>query len=98
METPRSPQDAFVKLGQTLKLESALNGEIPSGMAGGKRAGNSNKGWAKSPWEPSCIFPYFPHANVLSGDSWANSNLVLGTEDGTFLVVHNRPPVSLFQI
>ena len=72
-----------MKFGQNLKLESVLSGEVPS----------KQQQRSKSPWEPICIFPNFPH-DVLCGDSWANSNLVIGTNGGTFLIVHDMPPVS----
>ncbi|XP_059082033.1 GTPase-activating Rap/Ran-GAP domain-like protein 3 isoform X1 [Tigriopus californicus] len=79
--------DKFVKVGQTLKLESALKGEISSSVVAPRPS--------KSLWEPLCIFPNFEH-DVICGDSWMNSNLLLGTTDGVFLIVHNRPPVLLF--
>lgn len=70
--------DSFVKMGQALRLESKLTG-------GGCGAHRSIGQRAKSPWEPLCIYPNFPH-RVLCGDSWGTSGLVLGTPDGTFLV------------
>lgn len=85
-------QDAFVKLGQTLKLESVLRGEVapshPTTNANQTRdSGNV--------WDPNCIFPDFKH-EVVCGDAWNNTHLFIGTADhGTFLIVHNRPPVSV---
>ncbi len=92
-----------MKLGQTLKLESVLRGEVPTGLdqpsSHHKSVANSsivasvsssNAGHA---WDPVCIFPNFRH-EVLCGDTWANAHLVIGTTEGTFLIVHSRPPVS----
>jgi len=74
--------DSFVKVGQALRLESRLTGGgfdvHHKGIDAGGRA-------SKSPWEPQCIFPNFPH-RVLCGDSWGNRGLFLGTSDGLFLV------------
>lgn len=102
-------KDAFVKLGQTLKLESSLSGEVPPGIARA-RAGSMKKVgcvqfWYisqhfmqcypfQSPWgEPACVYRGFSHA-VNCGDSWNNSNLVLAADQGTFLIADNRPPVN----
>ena len=63
-----------MKLGQKLKLESVLSGEVPSGLDRPSKQ-------SKSPWEPTCIFPDFAHT-VLCGDAWANTNLVIGTPAG----------------
>ena len=62
-----------MKMGQALRLESKLTG------------GGGHQHKSKSPWEPQCIFPNFPH-RVLCGDSWGNRGLLLGTSDGLFLV------------
>ena len=67
-------------MGQDLRLESILTG---SGC--GILRGQNHEKTSKSPWEPQCIFPNFPH-RVLCGDSWGNLGLFLGTPDGFFLV------------
>ena len=68
-------------MGQALRLESKLTGS-GCGLHRGVQGEKTSK---KSPWEPQCIFPNFPH-RVLCGDSWGNLGLFLGTPDGFFLV------------
>ena len=65
-------------MGQALRLESKLTG-------GGSCHVQGQQHKSKSPLEPQCIFPNFPH-RVLCGDSWGNRGLLLGTSDGLFLV------------
>lgn len=68
-----------MKMGQALRLESKLTG-------GGRHHHDlGSEKASKSPWEPQCIFPNFPH-RVLCGDSWGSLGLFLGTSDGLFLV------------
>lgn len=71
--------DSFVKMGQALRLESKLTG------GGSRHHHDLGSEKTKSPWEPQCIFPNFPH-RVLCGDSWGSLGLFLGTSDGLFLV------------
>ena len=72
-------------MGQALRLESKLTGGGCGVHYGGGR-GQREPRSSKSPWEPQCIFPNFPH-RVLCGDSWGNGRgLLLGTSDGLFLV------------
>ena len=83
-------------MGQELRLDSVLSSRITlsSHLSGGNRNNRRHAATNKSPWEPICIYPNFPH-QVLCGDSWGNSSLVLGTLDGTFLVMApSKKPVS----
>ena len=90
-------------MGQELRLDSVLSSRTSlsfsksgSSVTGGNCVNRSNRHSAsnKSPWEPICIYPNFPH-QVLCGDSWGNSSLVVGTLDGTFLVMApSKKPVS----
>ena len=80
------PQDLFVKMGQTLRLDSMLTN--------GSQFLRESKNTTKSPWEPTCVYANFPH-QVLCGDSWGNFALLLGTTAGTFLVsLNTRTSVS----
>ena len=81
-------QDLFVKRGQQLRSNSALG-------IGGSCASTYRHAASKSPWEAECIFPNFPH-QVMCGDSWGNSLLILGTLDGVMLLMPqtDREPVS----
>lgn len=88
-ETPRhtrikedARQIEFVRIGQALKLEAIMRGDAPTSLAS---AGCG--AYRRSPWEPNCFYPVFPACEgVVCGDSWGDTRLVIGTEEGTFLV------------
>ena len=81
-------QDLFVKVGQTLRLDSMLTS--------GSQLFREPKAATKSPWEPSCVYANFPH-QVLCGDSWGNFAMLLGTTSGTFLLsLNTKTSVSYF--
>ena len=87
-------------MGQELRLDSVLSSRASLAMhiSGGNYGNRSNRHATtnKSPWEPICIYPNFPH-QVLCGDSWGNSSLIIGTTNGTFLVMApSKKPVSDF--
>ncbi|XP_051153923.1 GTPase-activating Rap/Ran-GAP domain-like protein 3 isoform X1 [Leptopilina boulardi] len=68
----------MVRVGQALKLEAIVRGLAPTSMA--------TVGPLKPrPWEPRCIYPDFPH-EIICGDVWSDSKLILATESGTFLL------------
>lgn len=68
----------MVRVGQALKLEAIVRGLAPTSMA--------TVGPLKPrPWEPRCIYPDFPH-EIICGDIWSDSKLILATESGTFLL------------
>lgn len=67
-------EQAFLQLGQSLKLQTIVKGGAPTSLA--STSGNSRF----EPWEPQCVYEDFP-SKILCGDSWGNA-LVLGTEDG----------------
>ncbi|XP_068729084.1 GTPase-activating Rap/Ran-GAP domain-like protein 3 [Montipora capricornis] len=67
-------EQAFLQLGQSLKLQTIVKGDAPTSLA--STAGNSRF----EPWEPLRFYENFP-SKIFCGDSWGNS-LVLGTEDG----------------
>ncbi|OAD56430.1 GTPase-activating Rap/Ran-GAP domain-like protein 3 [Eufriesea mexicana] len=68
----------MVRVGQALKLEAIVRGLAPTSLA---TAGPLKP----RPWEPRCIYPDFPH-EVVCGDVWLDSRMVLATENGTFLI------------
>ncbi|XP_078039328.1 GTPase-activating Rap/Ran-GAP domain-like protein 3 isoform X1 [Augochlora pura] len=68
----------MVRVGQALKLEAIVRGLAPTSLA---TAGPLKP----RPWEPRCIYPDFPH-EVVCGDVWLDSKVVLATENGTFLI------------
>ena len=37
------------------------------------------------PWEPQCFYPDFPY-EIICGDSWSDTRLVLATESGVYVV------------
>ena len=87
-------------MGQELRLDSLLStrASLSLHMSGGTNGnrGNRHATTNKSPWEPICFYPNFPH-QVLCGDSWKNSALILGTSNGTFLILApSKKPVSTF--
>lgn len=68
----------MVRVGQALKLEAIMRGLAPTSLA--------TVGPLKPrPWEPRCIYPDFPH-EVVCGDVWLESRLIIATESGTFLI------------
>ncbi|KAG8234166.1 hypothetical protein J437_LFUL013468, partial [Ladona fulva] len=72
-------QVELVRIGQALKLESIVKGDAPTSLA--------TTGLFKrpQPWEPHCFYPDFP-SEVICGDSWGESRLVVATENGVHLV------------
>ena len=40
------------------------------------------------PWEPQCFYPDFPY-EIICGDSWSDTRLVLATESGVYVVEGN---------
>lgn len=88
-ETPRhsrlkedSRQIEFVRIGQALKLEAIVRGDAPTSLAS---AGASSV-FKRSPWEANCFYPVFPIASIVSADSWGDNKLVIGTEEGVYVV------------
>ncbi|EEZ97268.2 GTPase-activating Rap/Ran-GAP domain-like protein 3 isoform X1 [Tribolium castaneum] len=89
-ETPRhsrlkedSRQIEFVRIGQALKLEAIVRGDAPTSLAS---AGSSGTVFKRSPWEASCFYPVFPPHPIVCADSWGDNRLVIGTEEGIFVV------------
>ncbi|XP_049821518.1 GTPase-activating Rap/Ran-GAP domain-like protein 3 isoform X2 [Aethina tumida] len=89
-ETPRhsrlkedSRQIEFVRIGQALKLEAIVRGDAPTSLAS---AGNAGTVFKRSPWEANCFYPVFPTLAILCSDSWGDNKLVIGTEEGIYVV------------
>lgn len=88
-ETPRhsrlkedSRQIEFVRVGQALKLEAIVRGDAPTSLASTGTGGV----FRRSPWEANCFYPVFPVMTVACADSWAENRLVVGTEEGVYVV------------
>lgn len=89
-ETPRhsrvkedARQIEFVRIGQALKLEAIVRGDAPTSLAS---AGGTGSVFKRSPWEANCFYPVFPSSVILCADSWGDNRLVIGTEDGMYIV------------
>ncbi|XP_074025682.1 GTPase-activating Rap/Ran-GAP domain-like protein 3 isoform X2 [Leptinotarsa decemlineata] len=90
-ETPRhsrlkedSRQIEFVRIGQALKLEAIVRGDAPTSLAStGCSTGTVFK---RSPWEANCFYPVFPSQSIVCADSWGENRLVIGNEDGVYMV------------
>nr|XP_022919615.1 GTPase-activating Rap/Ran-GAP domain-like protein 3 isoform X2 [Onthophagus taurus]XP_022919616.1 GTPase-activating Rap/Ran-GAP domain-like protein 3 isoform X2 [Onthophagus taurus] len=93
-ETPRhsrlkedSRQIEFVRIGQALKLEAIVRGDAPTSLVS---SNNSNlqggSVFKRSPWEANCFYPVFPSTVILCADSWGDNKLLIGTDDGVFIV------------
>lgn len=94
-ETPRhsrlkedSRQIEFVRIGQALKLEAIVRGDAPTSLASTGSAGTVFK---RSPWEANCFYPVFPSQTIVTADSWSENRLIIGTEEGVYVVegIHN---------
>lgn len=94
-ETPRhsrlkedSRQIEFVRIGQALKLEAIVRGDAPTSLASTGSAGTVFK---RSPWEANCFYPVFPSQTIVTADSWGENRLIIGTEEGVYVVegIHN---------
>ncbi|XP_014288553.3 GTPase-activating Rap/Ran-GAP domain-like protein 3 isoform X2 [Halyomorpha halys] len=71
-------QVEFVRIGQALKLETIVKGDAPTSLA-------TTGLYKRAPWEPHCFYPDFSH-EILAGDSWGESRLILATDSGVYLV------------
>ncbi|XP_071447526.1 GTPase-activating Rap/Ran-GAP domain-like protein 3 isoform X1 [Hetaerina americana] len=72
-------QVELVRVGQALKLESIVKGDAPTSLA------TSSLFKRPQPWEPQCFYPDFHH-EVICGDSWGESRLLVAAENGVHLV------------
>ncbi|KAE9540657.1 hypothetical protein AGLY_003902 [Aphis glycines] len=66
-------QVEFVRIGQALKLDTIVKGDAPTSLA-------TTGLFKRAPWEPQCFYPDFGH-DIMCGDSWADSRLVISTEN-----------------
>nr|CAD7206276.1 unnamed protein product [Timema douglasi] len=51
----------------------------------------------RAPWEPHCFYPDFSH-EIVCGDSWGDSRLIVATEDGVFLVEGRDSKIHVFRL
>jgi hypothetical protein len=71
-------QVEFVRIGQALKLDTIVKGDAPTSLA-------TTGLFKRAPWEPQCFYPDFGH-EIVCGDSWGETRLLVATESGVFLV------------
>lgn len=88
-ETPRhsrlkedSRQIEFVRIGQALKLEAIVRGDAPTSLA----SAGTGSVFRRSPWEANCFYPVFPVSSITCADSWGENKLIIGTEEGIYVV------------
>jgi hypothetical protein len=71
-------QVEFVNIGQTLKLDTIMKGDAPTSLA-------TTGHFKRPPWEPQCFYPNFGH-EIVCGDSWGQTRMLVATESGVYLV------------
>ncbi|KAF6203788.1 hypothetical protein GE061_002123 [Apolygus lucorum] len=71
-------QVEFVRTGQALKLETIVKGDAPTSLA-------TTGLYKRAPWEPQCFYPDFGY-EVICGDSWGDTKLMVSSDAGVFLV------------
>lgn len=71
-------QVEFVRIGQALKLDTIVKGDAPTSLA-------TTGLFKRPPWEPQCFYPDFSH-EIVCGDSWGDSKLIVATDVGVYLV------------
>ncbi|NXC18777.1 GARL3 protein, partial [Corythaeola cristata] len=80
-------QAEFVRLGQALKLKTAVKGDATANLA-------TTSFCKKEPWESQSFCSNFPH-EVVCADSWGQS-LLVSTDDGILLISDGQPSVQVF--
>jgi len=75
-------QVEFVRIGQALKLDTIVKGDAPTSLA-------TTGLFKRAPWEPQCFYPDFGH-DIMCGDSWADSRLVISTENSGVFVIEGK--------
>lgn len=74
-------QVEFVRIGQALKLDTIVKGDAPTSLA-------TTGLFKRVPWEPQCFYPDFNY-EIICGDSWHDSKLIVSTESGVFIIEGN---------
>ncbi|XP_021269880.1 GTPase-activating Rap/Ran-GAP domain-like protein 3 isoform X4 [Numida meleagris] len=80
-------QAEFVRLGQALKLKTAVKGDAPATLA-------TTSFCKKEPWESQSFCSNFPH-EVVCADSWGQS-LLVSTDAGILLIDDGQTTVQVF--
>jgi len=75
-------QVEFVRIGQALKLDTIVKGDAPTSLA-------TTGLFKRAPWEPQCFYPDFGH-DIVCGDSWADTRLVISTENSGVFVIEGE--------
>ncbi|XP_025208054.1 GTPase-activating Rap/Ran-GAP domain-like protein 3 isoform X1 [Melanaphis sacchari] len=74
-------QVEFVRIGQALKLDTIVKGDAPTSLA-------TTGLFKRAPWEPQCFYPDFGH-DIVCGDSWADSRLIISTDNSGVFVIED---------
>ncbi|OXB67052.1 hypothetical protein ASZ78_005625 [Callipepla squamata] len=80
-------QAEFVRLGQALKLKTAVKGDTPATLA-------TTSFYKKEPWESQSFCSNFPH-EVVCADSWGQS-LLVSTDAGILLIDDGQSTIQVF--
>jgi len=97
-----SRKDIFVKVGQSLKLENTINGELgvltprtPSMNKRHRRHKDSEAGG--NPWNPDCVHPCL-QMEVLAGDLWHGHGVLVAAKEGAWLVRTSQDSEKIFSL
>nr|CAH8842348.1 unnamed protein product [Trichobilharzia regenti] len=82
----QSRNDAYIRYGQMLKLNTIIRGDAPTSSI---TSGQSKKNL----WQPKLIHKC-TQSEIICGDVWGD-NLIISTEQGTFGFKDHEPPVLL---
>jgi len=96
-------RDVFVKVGQSLKLENTLTGELgvlsPAHTSYTRRLRLQSSGSPSSrpPWEPSCVFPSL-QIQVVAGEHWAGVGVLVSAREGAWLLHPNKAAQKVLEV
>ena len=84
-----SRKDVFVKVGQSLKLENTISGELgvltPTTPSVIRQNRFKKEAQVGTPWEPYCIFPSL-HMDITSGDVWSGVGMLVAAREGGWIL------------
>ena len=79
----------FVKVGQSLKLENTISGELgvltPSTPSVIRHNRFKKEAQVGKPWEPYCVFPSL-QMSITSGDVWAGVGFLVAASEGGWIL------------
>jgi len=96
-----SRKDVFVKVGQSLKLENTISGELgvltPSTPSVIRHNRFKKEAQVGKPWEPYCVFPSL-QMSITSGDVWAGVGFLVAASEGGWILRPNKEAEKVFTI